>query len=247
MTITEEHIAALRRLAQGQESVSVLEARLESLPERARLDELKASRSAEASAQLTKRASERGQRQSVDRLRQDVAKLRARERADVRSLSAEVDRERRRDLKHDLASTRQRLEELESRLEQEERMVAMFAAPEASSETNPETSPVSELDASIATARAELERAENALRADIDAARSRMSSARESLSGAPGLLEAYDLQLAEHGVGAATLKGRTCQACFMELDPMSLREIRSAGPGEIPRCPECNVLLLIVD
>lgn len=261
MRCDPEYKPYLAQLAASDDEISVLEARLNSLPEQARLDDLLEKQAQRRQQVALRRSSAREKKQSVERLRQDVGKLRARAKANVKALSAEVDRERRRDLKHDLAATHTRLAVLEERLRKADEVAAMFADEQEESAgtfnsghladpivthtTAGEAAGVDtdrDLADAIADARRDVERAQNAIHADIQAATSRAQAARRKIC--QHVLDAYDRQRAEHGVGAAELKGRTCQGCFMELDPAFLREVKNSPADVVLRCPECNVLLL---
>lgn len=261
MRCDPEYKPYLAQLAASDDEISVLEARLNSLPEQARLDDLLEKQAQRRQQVSLRRSSAREKKQSVERLRQDVGKLRARAKANVKALSAEVDRERRRDLKHDLAATHTRLAVLEERLRKADEVAAMFADEQEESAgtfnsghlADPIVTHTSageaagdntdrDLADAIADARRDVERAQNAIHADIQAATSRAQAARRKIC--QHVLDAYDRQRAEHGVGAAELKGRTCQGCFMELDPAFLREVKNSPADVVLRCPECNVLLL---
>ncbi|HJF12122.1 zinc ribbon domain-containing protein [Corynebacterium falsenii] len=261
MRCDPEYKPYLAQLAASDDEISVLEARLNSLPEQARLDDLLEKQAQRRQQVALRRSSAREKKQSVERLRQDVGKLRARAKANVKALSAEVDRERRRDLKHDLAATHTRLAVLEERLRKADEVAAMFADEQEESAgtfnsghlADPIVTHTSageaagdntdrDLADAIADARRDVERAQNAIHADIQAATSRAQAARRKIC--QHVLDAYDRQRAEHGVGAAELKGRTCQGCFMELDPAFLREVKNSPADVVLRCPECNVLLL---
>ncbi|WP_462399021.1 zinc ribbon domain-containing protein [Corynebacterium falsenii] len=261
MRCDPEYKPYLAQLAASDDEISVLEARLNSLPEQARLDDLLEKQAQRRQQVALRRSSAREKKQSVERLRQDVGKLRARAKANVKALSAEVDRERRRDLKHDLAATHTRLAVLEERLRKADEVAAMFADEQEESAGTFNSGHLSDpivthttageaagddtdrdLADAIADARRDVERAQNAIHADIQAATSRAQAARRKIC--QHVLDAYDRQRAEHGVGAAELKGRTCQGCFMELDPAFLREVKNSPADVVLRCPECNVLLL---
>ena len=269
MRCDPEYKPYLAQLAASDDEISVLEARLNSLPEQARLDDLLEKQAQRRQQVALRRSSAREKKQSVERLRQDVGKLRARAKAHVKALSAEVDRERRRDLKHDLAATHTRLAVLEERLRKADEVAAMFADEQGESASTYNSGHLADpivthttagegagddtdrdlADATAdsiadatADARRDVERAQNAIHADIQAATSRAQAARRKIC--QHVLDAYDRQRAEHGVGAAELKGRTCQGCFMELDPAFLREVKNSPADVVLRCPECNVLLL---
>lgn len=231
MKCTAKDRQALLTLARDAEQKSILEARRHSLPERRHVDELEAKLRNHREREVKNRANQREHRASEHRLRQDIAKLRARAKADTDALSTETNSETRKDLKHDLHSTRVRLDALENQLERVER-VAEFFSQDGMEEIGPE----------LREAREELARAENAVDADLEAVKARIAQAKEDL--APEILLAYESQLFEHGIGVAELKGVTCQGCFMELDPMTMKEFRTAAPTELFRCPECSVILV---
>ena len=92
-------------------------------------------------------------------------------------------------------------------------------------------------------ARDRVAQASRAIEADLAAAQSRAEAARAAICDS--VLAAYDEQREAHGVGAAKLQGRTCQGCFMELDPAFMKQLRAAADDEVLRCPECGVLLLV--
>ena len=48
----------------------------------------------------------------------------------------------------------------------------------------------------------------------------------------------------QHGVGAALLRQRRCQACRLELDRTAVSELRAAPADEIVHCSECGVILV---
>ena len=58
------------------------------------------------------------------------------------------------------------------------------------------------------------------------------------------LLAAYEKRREQHGVGAALLRQRRCQACRLELDRTALSELRAAPADEIVHCEECGVILV---
>jgi predicted nucleic acid-binding Zn-ribbon protein len=82
--------------------------------------------------------------------------------------------------------------------------------------------------------------------ADIDAADTGRRRARaEVVTDVPAeLLTAYEKRREQHGVGAAALLQRRCQACRLELDRTALSELRAAPADEIVHCEECGVILV---
>lgn len=245
MQYTPADKKALGALAAALQDISIIEARMQTLTERERLDSLKRERSEGRTRQTRERVKGREQRTDVLRLRQEVVKLKQRETADRDALLEVTDKEKRKDLKHDLATTQRRLEDFEERLARAERTAIVLdeELPQFSANDHNAANNNGPTDGQIAEAERALERAENALQADLDAAESRADHARHDM--APAVLEIFEREYDEHGVGAAWLKGRTCGGCFMELDPMTLRELRHAPAGEIQHCPECNVIILL--
>jgi uncharacterized protein len=58
------------------------------------------------------------------------------------------------------------------------------------------------------------------------------------------LLELYERMRAQHGVGAAALRGGRCQGCHLTLNTVDLNRIRAAAPDEVLRCEECRRILV---
>ncbi|HEY6274918.1 MAG TPA: C4-type zinc ribbon domain-containing protein [Streptosporangiaceae bacterium] len=58
------------------------------------------------------------------------------------------------------------------------------------------------------------------------------------------LLELYDKLRAQHGVGAAMLRGGRCEGCHLSLNAVDLASYRAADPDEVLRCEECRRILV---
>ena len=58
------------------------------------------------------------------------------------------------------------------------------------------------------------------------------------------LLALYEKLRAQHGVGAAALRGGRCQGCHLSLNTVDLNRIRAADPDEVLRCEECRRILV---
>jgi len=52
------------------------------------------------------------------------------------------------------------------------------------------------------------------------------------------------IRTSSDGLGAAPLKGRSCEGCRMQLTPSDLGRIRSAPQDEVLRCDECRCILV---
>jgi hypothetical protein len=58
------------------------------------------------------------------------------------------------------------------------------------------------------------------------------------------LLALYERMRAQHGVGAAALRGGRCEGCHLTLNTVDLNRIRAAAPDEVLRCEECRRILV---
>ncbi|HEY3957476.1 MAG TPA: C4-type zinc ribbon domain-containing protein [Streptosporangiaceae bacterium] len=58
------------------------------------------------------------------------------------------------------------------------------------------------------------------------------------------LTELYERMRAQHGVGAAALRGGRCEGCHLALNTVDLNRIRAAAPDEVLRCEECRRILV---
>jgi predicted nucleic acid-binding Zn-ribbon protein len=58
------------------------------------------------------------------------------------------------------------------------------------------------------------------------------------------LLGLYGKLRAQHGVGAAALRGGRCEGCHLSLNTVELAHLRAAAPDEVLRCEECGRILV---
>jgi uncharacterized protein len=58
------------------------------------------------------------------------------------------------------------------------------------------------------------------------------------------LLDLYERMRAQHGVGAAALRGGRCEGCHLTLNTVDLNRIRAADDDEVLRCEECRRILV---
>lgn len=185
-------------------------------------------------------------RTAVRDLRRELAKSEA----DVEQVRSRADRDRARmdsgqgsakdmqALSHELVALGRRQAELEDvELEVMERLEAHEAA-------------LAELDAAadvIRGQRAEAEAERDAAFATIDAEAAEVAATRAGLVQGldAGLLALYDrLRGQLGGLGAAALRGRRCEGCRLELNPMDVEVIRKAAPDHVSRCEECGRILV---
>lgn len=224
---------ALALLAQFTEQLRIKQARLHDLPEQAELQKLLETQTQLRDEAAKARIEQRQHWQHIERLKQDIAKMRMRRQDVKKSLSAETDKEQRKDLYHDLDSTADRLSRMEEQLASEQRTRSLFSDPDQDTTVS-----------GLAEARHRAEQAKTEITTEIQQLDNQIAETRTEIS--EPVLREYDSQEAEHGIGAASLRANVCQACFMELDPLSLKQLRTKPREELGRCPECNVILLTV-
>jgi predicted nucleic acid-binding Zn-ribbon protein len=76
------------------------------------------------------------------------------------------------------------------------------------------------------------------------AAKAESSRAEVTADIPADVLTLYDKLRAQHGVGAAMLRGGQCQGCHLTLNTVDLNAIRAAAPDEVVRCEECRRILV---
>lgn len=90
----------------------------------------------------------------------------------------------------------------------------------------------------------ELSRAQGDLDAELAALGVRCADLREKLPAE--LLANYDRLRNQLGVAVATLAGRRCEGCHMDLSPMEVDLIRATPPSTVAECPQCTRMLVRV-
>jgi predicted nucleic acid-binding Zn-ribbon protein len=109
---------------------------------------------------------------------------------------------------------------------------------------------LAELDSAADVIRAQKVEAEaerDAAFATIDAELQTVATQRAALAEGldAGLVTLYDrLRGQLGGLGAAALRGRRCEGCRLELNPMDVEAIRKAAPEQVSRCEECGRILV---
>lgn len=160
---------------------------------------------------------------------------RDRDRMDQGLISNPKDLER---MQHELESLERRISSLE-----DDELEVMEKIEEAQKELTQYEAMVAETDerlSALATAR------DDKL-ASIDAQLQELSAQRGPVAeGLPDDLLKLYLKLREQkgGVGAATLRARTCSGCQLSLDSVELSRIKALPEDEVVRCEECNRILV---
>ncbi|MGY4642850.1 zinc ribbon domain-containing protein [Cellulomonas sp. URHB0016] len=79
--------------------------------------------------------------------------------------------------------------------------------------------------------------------AEVEKVRVERAAAAEGLDA--GLVTLYQkLRTQLSGVGAAALRGRRCEGCRLELNPLDLDGIRGKAEDHVVRCEECGRILV---
>ncbi|GIG19838.1 hypothetical protein Cch01nite_05620 [Cellulomonas chitinilytica] len=79
--------------------------------------------------------------------------------------------------------------------------------------------------------------------AEADKVRGERATAAQGLDA--GLVALYEkLRGQLGGVGAAALRGRRCEGCRLELNPLDLDAIRGKAEDQVVRCEECGRILV---
>ncbi len=90
---------------------------------------------------------------------------------------------------------------------------------------------------------AERDAAFAALDADADSVRAERAKAVEGLDA--GLVTLYEKLRAQlGGKGAGALRGRRCESCRLELNPLDVEAIVNAPQDQVVRCEECGRILV---
>ena len=229
----------LLEMSRLHNDIEVLEAQAVNLPEKHRLDEvlrreaLMRSRTVTASLTLAEMDAE------LFKLNSDIAKLRRREADDRQRLTVTSDRERRRDLNHDINAAQRIRARLESQRDDIEAQRDQHLKRPNGPDQPPETIDSGD---SVAAARRALDDSIMAVRRRIDEKHRKVQVIKNELPDE--IVEAYDIQREDHGVGAAQLIDRVCQGCHMSLDNATLTAFRKAPVDELLQCPECNTYLI---
>jgi predicted nucleic acid-binding Zn-ribbon protein len=229
----------LLELADLDAELSRLDHRRRSLPELEEYQRIE-GRDGELGDELT----------SLEAQESDLAREQAKAEGDVEQVRARVERDRTR-LDAGQVSSPRELENLQSEIvslgrrqsDLEEIVLDVMERREA----------VQQRRDSLAAERAELARQRQEVAARRDGALAEIagqarkaSSQRDSVAAEEpaGLLALYDKMRAQHGVGAAALRGGRCEGCHLSLNTVDLARIRSAAPDEVLRCEECRRILI---
>ncbi|MDQ4131296.1 MAG: C4-type zinc ribbon domain-containing protein [Actinomycetota bacterium] len=238
---TPAQLDALLALQATETDIRRLRRRLDDLPEQAKLE---AATQASASA----KAEQDVRRVDLDLLESEMRRLEG----ELGLLQQRRDAERSRLYGGEISHPRE-LQSLRAEVDSVERRIA--ALEDSLLEVMERREELAREVESLATRREQLRQEQEGLTAARDEAAKgilgELASAeaeREVLRARipDQLLARYELSKRRHGgVGVGALEKGVCTACWLELTPLEISELRSSGPLGI--CPQCQRLLVVLD
>ncbi|MFC4614405.1 zinc ribbon domain-containing protein [Cellulomonas algicola] len=240
--MTTAPAADQRRLLDVQEldtRLDQLAHKRRTLPELARLAELDAQLADLHTALVTSRTAAEDLRRELTKAEADVEQVRSRAARDQARLdSGQGSAKDLQALTSELASLARRQGDLEEvELEVMERLEAHEGA------LAEVTKAYDALVAQKESVAADRDAAFRTIDADAERVRGERAKAAEGLDA--GLVTLYErLRGQLGGLGAAPLRGRRCEGCRLELNPLDLDAIRSKGEDQVVRCEECGRILV---
>ena len=180
----------------------------------------------------------------------DLKREQAKAEADVEQVRSRVERDRGR-LDAGQVSSPRELENLQSEIvslgrRQSDLEEIVLDVMERREETDRRRSALTAERAELGEQRADVGARRDAALADIGEQVDKAAGLRAGVAAEvpADLLELYDKLRAQHGVGAAMLRGGRCEGCHLSLNAVDLAAYRAASPDEVLRCEECGRILV---
>lgn len=170
------------------------------------------------------------------RIQADERKLRLRKKDGQDALGAETDEDRRRDLTHDIYTSKSRIADLMSELQEAHNEVHALRNNRDLSQSRVKDAERKVSEARDAVAAATLRAGE------VEDPSVLIARLEEELP--TDVIAEFREQRIENGIGAALFNGRSCGGCAMVLPANGIAEIRNTPANEVPRCPECGSYLI---
>ena len=200
-------------LARLDNDIEVLEAQAVNLPEKQRLDEVLQHRAVVHSETVAASVVMAEMDAELFKLNSDIAKLRRREADDRQRLTVSLDRDKRRDLTHDISAAQRIRARLES---QRDGLEVQRDQQFRETQNRDGASHAIDTGDAIAAAQRALDEAKMVVRGQIEDKHRAAQRLKDDLP--VDLVGAYDIQRDDHGIGVAVLDDRVCQGCYMALD-----------------------------
>jgi predicted nucleic acid-binding Zn-ribbon protein len=232
-----ESQAALLELQASDTRVQQLDHQSKNLPEIARLAEL--AREVETVRQrlLVDTGAVEDARLELSRIESDVAVVEARMARDSARIATSSSAKDVAGLEHELASLRQRRDDLEEIqlgvMERVETLESAAAATKAEHDS---------LQATISGVEAD----RDASLASLVNERTHAAARREEIAASipADLLAVYDRQRSRYGIGASMLRGGVSSASGVRLNESDMARIRAAAPDDVVMCPDSEAILV---
>ncbi|AEI11887.1 zinc ribbon domain-containing protein [Cellulomonas gilvus] len=212
--------------------------RRRTLPELARIAELDAQLADLHTALVTSQTAVTDLRRELAKAEADVQQVRDRAARDQARLdSGQGSPKDLQALQHELESLARRQGDLEEvELEVMERLDAHEGT----------LTEVTSAHAQLVASKTGVEAERDAALAQLDAEAEQVRADRAARAGGldAGLVTLYDRLRGQLGTGAAALRGRRCEGCRLELNPLDLDGIKAKGPDVVVRCEECGRILV---
>lgn len=170
------------------------------------------------------------------RIQADERKLRLRKKDGQDALGAETDEDRRRDLTHDIYTSKSRIADLMSELQEAHNEVHALRNNRDLSQSRVKDAERKVSEARDAVAAATLRAGE------VEDPSVLIARLEEELP--TDVIAEFREQRIENGIGAALFNGRSCGGCAMVLPANGIAEIRNTPANEVPHCPECGSYLI---
>lgn len=234
---TPESQAALLLLQASDMRLQQLAHQARSLPEIARLAELADDNEKIRQQLLTEMGAVEDARLELGRVESDVAVVEARMTRDAERLQGSSSVKDVAGLEHEIASLKQRRDDLEEiQLGVMERLEELEAAVAASTARR---------DSLLATMR-EVEGERDAALATIEHERRSAEANRAEVAGGlpADLLALYERQRGRYGAGASHLRGGVSSASGVRLTESDMARIRAAAPDDVIMCPDSDAILV---
>lgn len=234
----QRHLVALQRV---DDAIRRLEHQRANLPEQKALDDNDATLRQVAS-DYADAAAELEDAQRLQRTREsDIANLEARRKAEEgRLYSDEISSQKQAEaIRSELSTIKRKKNDYEDEL-----LEAMERIEELDSRTTTLAHRHAELQGKVD----ELTRDRDHAAGDLDAELSAKRAEREQVLAEldDQLVRLYEHVRAQQGsVAVSVLDGKVCEGCFLELTPSELEEVRQEATHSVPRCPQCDRLLIV--
>lgn len=228
----------LLELAELDAEIGRLDHRLKNLPEQSKLEEAQGAHHEANDRLAVVQLALADIDAQIAKFETEIDGVRQREDRDRRLLEGgTVDAKQLTEIQHELDTLERRQASLEDSL-----LEVMERREELAADQDRELAGIDDLQTAMTDAQRNCDSARTHLAQLAHQARSRREELVTTID--ESLVSMYERQRGRGGTGAATLQGRRCGACRLEIDRGELARIAAAPDDEVLRCPECSAILL---